>query len=165
MLRTMFEIGDKSWHKHPGRLVGVLIMAYFTLKLAVILHLGLIGRPTEGMTGRLQDREPVPGESVIYFYQVRGNNYHGWRRGLEYGGHRLSVVYSPFYPRLHVVVAQRGLSSPLALWTTADYWLRILLALFGFGLGWGIYLLWTRQQQGRLRFHFLHGLHSRRHDG
>ena len=160
----MFEIGSKTWHRHPGRLAGVLIMAYFALKFAAILHLSVIGRVTEGMTGRLQDRAPAPGEPVIYFYRVGQIGYHGWRRGLQYGGNRLSVVYSPLYPKLHVAVVEPGLASPSALWGQPDYWLRLLLALGGISLGWLVYLLWTRHQQGRLRVHFLHGLQSRRED-
>jgi hypothetical protein len=154
----MRAIGDTTWHKHPGRLAGVLIMAYFVLKLAAVIHLGLIGRVTEGITGRLEARNAEPGEPVVYFYRVGENSYHGWRRGLQYGGNRLSVVYSPLYAKIHVTATEPGLPSPRALWSRSDYWLRLLLAAGGLALGAVVYILWTRHQQGKFTITLLHGL-------
>ena len=133
------------WFKHPGRLAGVAIAAYFAAKFLVTLHLGVSGRMAPAFSGRLNQGEAVePGGPVIYFYAVGETTYHGWRRGIEYGAQELSVSYSPLLPRLHVSSTRAGLVSAWSLWSDPDYWLRLLLALGGVGLGCLIERLWVR---------------------
>lgn len=136
---------SRPWYKHPGRLAGVAVAGYFGLRLMVLLHLGLAGRVVPGFSGRLGAGEAVePGGPVVYFYQVAQGNHHGWRRGIDYGGQELSVVYSPLLAALHVASTRPGLASARALWGDPDYWLRLMLALGGVGLGWAIERLWAR---------------------
>lgn len=135
----------QPWYRHPGRCAGVAIVAWFAVKLIVVLHLGLIGRLTTGFSGRLPAGATAdPGDPVLYVYHVNGHVYHGWRRGIEYGGQELSVVHSPFLSRLHVATAQTGLDSPRALWHNSDYWIRLGLALGGIALGCLVERLWAR---------------------
>lgn len=148
---------SRPWYRHPGRLAGIAIAAYFGLKFLVLVHLGLVGQIVPGFSGRLSPGEAVePGAPVLYFYRVGEASHHGWRRGIEYGGEPLSVVHSPLIARLHVASPRTGLQTPLALWSEPDYWFRLLVAVGGFGLGWFIERLWGRfERRGGL---FLHGL-------
>jgi len=116
--------------------------------LLVLLHLSLMGRVTAGATVRLAPGEAVePGAPVPYTYSVGALIYDGWRRGIECGAEKLSVVYSPVLPRVHVVSARPGLASARALWVEPDYWLRLVLAGAGMALGWGVERLWRRLQR------------------
>ena len=136
---------SRPWFRHPGRLAGVAIAAYFTARLLILLHLGALGRVIPGFSGRLNQGEvAAPGSPVIYFYQVGETSYHGWRRGIEYGAQELSVSASPLVPRWHVTSTHPGLLSARAFWAEPDYWLRLLLALGGVGVGWGIERAWLR---------------------
>lgn len=137
------------------------IAAWFAVKLLVVLHLGLIGRMATGFSGRLPPgATAAPGDPVLYVYHVNGHVYHGWRRGIDYGGQELTVVHSPLLARLHVATAQTGLESPRALWGNSDYWMRLGLALAGIGLGCLVERLWARfERRGGA---FLQGLDPQR---
>lgn len=140
--------GSRPWFRHPGRFVGVAIGTYFAAKLLILLQLGVVGRVVPGFSGRLSQGETSePGAPVIYFYQVGETSYHGWRRGIDYGAQELSVSYSPLLPRLHVTSTRTGLVSAWALWSEPDYWLRLLLALGGIGVGWFVERAWVRFEQ------------------
>lgn len=80
---------------------------------------------------------------MAYTYTVAGVVRHSWRRGIDYGAQRLSVVYSPLVPRFHLTSTRPGLASARALWSEPDYWLRLVLALGGTVLGWYSERLWS----------------------
>jgi hypothetical protein len=105
----------------------------------VVLHLGLVGRAVAGASVRLAPGEAVePGGPVAYSFSADGVVHHGWRRGIEYGAQPLSVVYCPALPALHLTFTRPGLRSGRGLWSEPDYWLRLVLAATGMGLGWGL---------------------------
>ncbi len=136
---------SRPWFRHPGRLAGVAIAAYFTARLLILLHLGALGRVIPGFSGRLNQGEvAAPGSPVIYFYQVGETSYHGWRRGIEYGAQELSVSASPLVPRWHVTSTRPGLRSARAFWVDPDFGLRLLLALGGIAVGGFIERAWAR---------------------
>lgn len=151
------DIGKKPWYMHPGRLGGACIMAYFTIKLLILLHLTVLGRMTPGYSGRLTGSDiPEPGAPVIYFYTVDEVTYNGWRRGIEYGGQELSIAYSPLLPRLHLCSVRPGLDKPWRFWSEIDFWLRLFLAFLGLLAGWLLIVL-CRILESR-RWTLLHGL-------
>ncbi len=151
------EIGAIPVFKRPECMPGLLIAAYFSLKLLAYVHLGLIGVTVPAMTGRLEDgSSPEPGGEVIYFYRVNGVTYHGWRRGVEYGGQALSVVHSPIANSFHVSSLKAGLPSRFGLWLEVDFWLR--LALAGGGLALGLLVIGFPAMWRKRNWRFLHGL-------
>ena len=153
----MREIGNKKSLLKPESLPGLLVLLYFVVKLIAYAHLLFLGRITPGTSGRLDgERMPDPGGEVIYFYQVDEVNHHGWRRGIQYGGQKISVVHSPIMPSFHVTSVKRELQSPFALCREIDFWLRLGLALLGVLLG-GFMAAFPHMWRNRT-WRFLHGL-------
>jgi hypothetical protein len=163
------EIGQRPWHKHPVRLVGFALMCYFLLRLLMVSHLALIGRPVPGFSGSLKGNEiPEAGAPVLYVYHVAGTSSQdppgfGWRRGIQWGGQEISVFYSPLHPRMHFASLTPRLTDPSGLWCDVDFLLRIalfggpavlclILALFGHRLPTALPHGWN----------FLHGLERHR---
>ncbi len=146
------------WYRHPGRAAGFAVAALCAVYLAAVLHLALVGRVVPGESLRLGYGEAVEdGAPVPYTYTVNGSTYDGWRRGIGYGGERLSVVCSPILPSFHYTSVRPGLASARALWSEPDYWLRLVLALAGVALGLGMERAWYRFERGGGVF--LPGLH------
>lgn len=145
----------------PAQPAGLLVMAWFLFRFAAWLHLALFGTVTEGRTGVLPPGAQVPfGEAVPYFYQgsaSRPDPFHGWREGVDYGGERLTVVYSPLANSFHAT-SLREMARPSGLWRVDTYVLRLVLYLFGAGFGFLIYLLPRLWQKDGFRPAFLAGL-------
>ena len=130
----MKDIGRKSEFWSTWRIIGAVVLLFFGGKLLLCLHLSLIGRAVPGYTGTLKSEiVPDASEPVLYVYFVEGEDalhrrsdpWRGWRRGLQWGGQEVSIIYSPILPRVHVLSTTRGLSQPGALWREADYLLRL----------------------------------------
>lgn len=132
----MKDIGTSPWYKRPGQLLGVAVVLAFGLKLIGIVHLGVIGTVVQGESGRLtSDRNPDRSGEVMYFYRVEEKTYSGWRRGIDYGGQRLAVVYSPVIPGLHATSTNTDIQTAAEFWLEPDFWLRIALMLLGIAVG------------------------------
>lgn len=145
----------------PAQPAGLLVAAWFLFRFLAWLHLALIGTVTEGRSGVLPPGMQVPfGEAVPYFYQGRvpqPQPYIGWREGIEYGGERLAVVYSPLMNSFHTT-SLREIAGPAGLWRVDTYVLRLALYLAGVGFGILIFFLPRFWAKGGIRPTFLAGL-------
>jgi len=168
----MDDIGVKAWYSSTWRVLGAAVLLFFGLKLLLCLHLGLIGRAVSGHTGTPKgDVIPDASEPVLYVYFPEGASTvpghqqvppHGWRRGLQWGGQEVTVVYSPFISKIHVVSTTPGILRATALWGEIDYLLRVALLLCGTVVGLGMVLFGDRFPTSLPKgWHFLHGLHEK----
>jgi hypothetical protein len=119
---------------HPAQPAGLLVAAWFLFRFLAWFHLALFGTVVEGRTGVLPPGMQAPfGEPVPYFYQGSVQQpvpYSGWREGIEYGGQRLAVVYSPLANSFHATCL-RAIESSSGLWREDTYVLRLLLYVAG----------------------------------
>ncbi len=138
----------------PVQPAGLLVSAWFLFRLVAWVHLSIIGTVTVGESARLMPGQMIEDEDKVpYFYQVRGEaspRFSGWRRGIEYGGQKLTVVYSPLLSTFHAT-ALRDIKSPVGLWLEDTYVLRAAGYLLGILLGIGIYFLPGIFRKGGLR--------------
>jgi len=145
----------------PAQPAGLLVAAWFLFRFLAWLHLALFGTLTEGRTGILPPGMQVPfGEPVPYFYQggvPRPQPFIGWREGIDYGGERLLVVYSPLVNSFHTT-SLREIAGPAGLWRVDTYVLRLALYLIGVGFGMLIYFLPRLWAKKGFRPTFLAGL-------
>jgi len=155
---------QKERRPSPSQPVGLLVSAWFLFKLLAYLHLSLIGRVTEGQTGLLPPGEYQEAEDeVIYFYRGAmsedgGLPLNGRRRDIDYGGRKLTVVYSPILNSFHATSLREDLERPLELWRESTYVVHIVLSLLGVGAGFLIYLLPRIWPKGGIRPSLMPGL-------
>ena len=151
----------KRWFSGPVQPAGLLVSAWFLFKLLALLHLSVLGKVAEGQTARLLPGDTQePGEIVPYAYQTdvyREFPLTGTRRGIDYGGHRLSVVYSRFFNSYHTT-SLSDLKSPAGLWREEAYVIHLTLYLVGILAGIGIYLLPKWLSKGGVGFSLMPGL-------
>ncbi len=129
----------RAFLRAPWRKAGVLLAAAGLLGLALYLHLIFFGRVIPGRSARIPARGiPADNGPVLYFYMVRGATYSGWRRGIQWGEQPLAILYSPFWPRIHLTSTNPKLRSPRAWLREPDFLLRLglcgALLLAGAGL-------------------------------
>ena len=159
----MRTVGGKPWYYRPNCVGGGLICLYFLAKIVLYLHLALMGRVTEGATVRLEEGQMASAsETVLYTYAVGENYYNGWRRGVDFGGERFSVIYSPLAPGFHLTSLQRALPSPLAMVGELDFWLRIGVALIGVAIGLVVVFIRRLIPRNGFRIQLLPGLSHRK---
>jgi hypothetical protein len=148
----------------PAQPLGLVVAAWFLFKLLAYLHLSLIGRVTEGQTGLLPPGEFQEAEDeVIYFYRSAASEdgglpMNGWRRNIDYGGKKLTIVYSPIIHSFHATSLREELEHPMELWRESTYVVRVVLSLLGVGAGFLIYLLPRIWPKGGIRPSLMPGL-------
>jgi hypothetical protein len=151
----------KRWYRSPAQPAGLLIAAWFLFRVLAWIHLSLFGIVTEGQTGLLPPGEfQEAGEKVPYFYQPevhRDMPLQGWRHGIDYGGQRLTVVYSPILNSFHATTLKR-LDSPMGLWRDETYVLVCLAYAAGIGFGFLVYILPKLLSKGGVGFNLMPGL-------
>ena len=136
---AQYEIGNTPWYYDRRRWPGLVIAAFFGLKLLGCLSLTIVGRAVPAYPGMLKDRNPSDDRGpVFYVYHVNDEVFHGWRRGIQWGGDRFTAVYCPIMPWYHVTSLKGGLTSPRALLGEGDFWLRVFM--LGLGVGFGALL-------------------------
>lgn len=138
----------------PVQPVGLMIVAWFAFRLLAWLYLATMGTVTTAETARLMPGEQVEGDDKVpYFYQVDGvasPRFSGWRRGIDYGGQKLTVVYCGWLPTFHAT-ALRQIAKPSGLWLEDTYVLRAALYGLGVLVGIGLYSLPRFWAKGGLR--------------
>jgi hypothetical protein len=142
----MQEIGKRLCLKGSAQPAGLLVLLYFTFKFLAVLHLGILGKPVEAQTGMLPPGDfQEAGEKVPYFYYVGDAEmpYSGWRHDIDYGGQKMTAIYSPILSRYHLSLPDRDIKSCFALWSDFTYWLR--LSLQALGIAFGVFIFFIPQ--------------------
>jgi hypothetical protein len=151
----------RRWFGSSVQPAGLLICAWFLFRLLAGLHLSLMGVVTTGQTGLLPPGQfQEEDEDVPYFYQTdppREMPLTGWRRGIDYGGQKLTVVYSPLVSSYHVA-SVREFDKPTGLWREDTFLVRMFLYAVGVGFGLLVFALPRLLSRDGARFSLLPGL-------